>query len=176
MHIQSSSILIILAYSESETYSEPWYIQTFGTLRTRDIFRNLGYSEPGIFRTGGIRRTLSNICRGAQFLQYQLSMSSSTWNKYVQKPFFFVKTYGSWGQETGDREFWYNSSKFYCDITSYFWLSTFSDLSATSSTHNRINSFGTFCTNETPLKRRTRLRPLKWNKNWNVMLERKICI
>ena len=55
-----------------------------------------------------------------------------------------------------------------CFLGYYFYLSTFSNLKATSySIHNRINSFGISCkqrwncANKTPLKRRRRLRPLK---------------
>ena len=40
----------------------------------------------------------------------------------------------------------------------------------------RINSFGISCANKTPLKRKRRFQPLKWNKNWNVIVERKIYI
>ena len=39
--------------------------------------------------------------------------------------------------------------------------------------HNRINSFGISYANKTPLKRRRCVRPLKLNKNWNVITERK---
>ena len=57
----------------------------------------------------------------------------------LQKSLFNVKKYGA---QVGDCEFWYNPSKFYSDITYYFWLSTFSNLSPTSwLMHNRINSF-----------------------------------
>ena len=40
-HIQTySELCVTLAYSESEAYSEPWYIQN------PDIFRTLVYSKP----------------------------------------------------------------------------------------------------------------------------------
>ena len=39
--------------------------------------------------------------------------------------------------------------------------------------HNRINFFGISYANKTPLKRRRCVRPLKLNKNWNVIIERK---
>ena len=78
-HIQAYSA-IIQACSEScatLTYSEPWYIQNPGIIKIRSIFRTQVYPKlwhiqkhrhfqnPGIFRTGGIHRTLSNIYHGA---------------------------------------------------------------------------------------------------------------
>ena len=47
-HIQIPGISKTLAHSEPETYSESWAIQNLG-----------------IFRTGGILRSLSNISNGA---------------------------------------------------------------------------------------------------------------
>ena len=43
-----------------------------------------------------------------------------------------VKKYGVRGRGAQDLEVWYTSSKFYSDITYYFWLSTSSNLRATS--------------------------------------------
>ena len=45
---------------------------------------------------------------------------------------FNVKKYGGRARKVRDREIWYTSSKFYSGITYYFWLSTFSNLRATS--------------------------------------------
>ena len=39
--------------------------------------------------------------------------------------------------------------------------------------HNRIITFEISCLSKTPLKRRRRLWPLNWNKNWSVVEERK---
>ena len=50
-----------MAYSKLEAHSEPWYIQTSGTFKTKDMFRILGYSEPWDIQTGDILRTLLNI-------------------------------------------------------------------------------------------------------------------
>ena len=101
MHIQNPGISKTLAHSEPETYSESWAIQ-----------------NPGIFRTGPILRTLSNIYHGALLKiangynyfrkllssQYQpFFLSSSSWNKYdfliqvkisLQKSLCNVKMYG----------------------------------------------------------------------------------
>ena len=59
------------AYSEPEAYSEPWYIQNLRHIQISGIFRSLAYLEPlhsqypGIIKTGGMLRTLSNIYDGA---------------------------------------------------------------------------------------------------------------
>ena len=114
-------------------------------------------------------------------------MSASSWNKYDFfnaglgfTPEVFiqcVKKYGSRSGGAGDREFYFTSLKFYCDITCQFWFLTFYNLRSTSySIQNRINSFGISCASKMPLKRRILLWPLKCIKNWNVMVERKKCI
>ena len=50
----------------------------------------------------------------------------------VKKVKKYVKKYVGRAKGAGEHEFWYNSSMFYSDITDYFWLSTFSNLSVTS--------------------------------------------
>ena len=50
LYIQNPVISETLTHSEPETYSESWAIQ-----------------NPGIFRTRGILRTLSNICSGVHW-------------------------------------------------------------------------------------------------------------
>ena len=53
-----------MAYSKPKAYSEPWYIQNSGTIRTRDIFRILGFSEPEAYsepcQTSTIERNTAN--------------------------------------------------------------------------------------------------------------------
>ena len=95
-----------------------WYIQN-----QRDI------KNPRLFRTRGILRALSNIYDGAQWetannynyfdnlqllVQYQLFMSSSSWNKYdfliqvwflLQKSLLNAKKYGDWGRGPGIMNF-----------------------------------------------------------------------
>ena len=78
-HIQRYSG-IIQAYPGScitLAYSELWYIKNLGIFKTRGKFRNLIYSKlwhiqneryiqnPGLFRTGDILRTFSNMYYGA---------------------------------------------------------------------------------------------------------------
>ena len=88
------------AYSEpcvALAYSELWYIQNPGISKTLHIQNQRHIQNPEIFRTRSILRTLSNIYDGALwetangynyflklqlFWQYQLFMSSSSWNKY----------------------------------------------------------------------------------------------
>ena len=143
------------------------YTKTLWNIQNPGIFKSLvspkllyiqnqrDIKNPGLFRTRGILRALWNIYDGAQwetannynyfdnlqlFVQYQLFMSSSSWNKWffntglIFAPEVFTQCKKVWGlgSRARDHEFWYASSKFYSDITYYFCLSPFSNLRAMS--------------------------------------------
>ena len=138
-HIQNPCISKVLAHSEIETYSESWALQ-----------------NPRIIRTGFIPRTLWNIYNGLLEKQLTAITIFANYNHFcnitfscplihkinmtflmqiwfsLQKSLLYVKNYGSQGVGAGDHGFWYSSSTFYSDITYYFWLSTFTNLSTTS--------------------------------------------
>ena len=95
-HIQNYGVFRVLVYRKTESYSEPWCIQNSGTFRTRDIFRIMDYSEPWYIQNRRHTQNLVKHLRGVLwetdngynyfrklclFSQYQLFMSSSSWNK-----------------------------------------------------------------------------------------------
>ena len=61
-HIHNSSIFRILAHSEPEAYSESWAIHI-----------------PGVFRTGGILRTLPNFHAGLTFSPEVFCLCKIAW-------------------------------------------------------------------------------------------------
>ena len=131
-----SCILKILVYLKPEAYSEPWYIQNFGKFKTR-----------GILRTRSMLKTLSNLYDGAHWetahgynyfpnirflcpLLHKINIFFCNAGLIFTPEVFtqFIESKG-WGRGATDHEFWYISSKFYSDITYYFWLLTFFNLS-----------------------------------------------
>ena len=122
-------------------------------------------------------------CQISKIEHFEKKLTSNLWNKYdsfnvglVFTPEVFLQCKKAWGPGLmgQDHEFWYTFPKFYRGITYSFWLSTFSNLSTISwSIHNRINSLRISYANKTPLKRRSCLWHLKWNKNSNIMWKEK---
>ena len=133
---------IVQAYSEScitLAYSGLFYIKNPGIFKTRSIFR-----------TRSMLKILSNLYDGAlwetahgynyfpniRFLCPLLHKINVIFCNagLIFTPEVFTQCTESGGQGWGarDHEFWYISSKFYSDITYYFWLLTFFNLSTMS--------------------------------------------
>ena len=113
----------------------PWVIECSVRSSLQFIYKTVNISQASPLRI------CENYFHKLQLiLQYRLSMLSNSWKKYdyfiaglIFTPEVFLQCKKVWGPswKGGDREIWYTSSKFYSDITYYFWLSIFSNRRAT---------------------------------------------
>ena len=108
------------------------------------LFKTLRYSEQDSYsepcQTSTMERLEKHLTATIFFASNHLFMSSSLWNRYnvfnvalnfTQEVFIQCnKVWVPWSRD-GDYEFWYTFSKVYSDMNYYFWLSTFSNSSAT---------------------------------------------
>ena len=143
-YIQNSVIFKTRGIFRTLVCPKRWHIQNQGNIQDPELFRTMGYSEPShthlrwstitVFVTTIV--VFSSYCPLVHQINLIFLRKHDSFNAdLIFTSEFFIqckKKIGGRGQRDGNCEFWYASRKFYSDIVNYFWLSIFSNLSATS--------------------------------------------